>query len=247
MGKTPRHKVLYFCLGVFVFAEQARLLPNLRFLFFLPSELGSYRFPTASFSIVRNPLTEMIFRAIRSELPHRDSQDEYIAYILPYIVRFTEHLHETEFYLEKRWLEVRDDENFHEQILHIFKPEMQPVEIKVHLEDQGAAYLYTVNGNVQKGTWSYLKANGLLLKVNNRYELYDLAFLSDDFFILNKQGDQGNSPQYLFLINERLGRNTTWRENMELLYDIYRYNLSFLFTVVLFLAFVGVIVFYSLR
>lgn len=195
---------------------------------------------------IRNPITELIFRAIRTELPHRESMDEYLDYILPYVRRFTEHLHEQEFYLEKRWMEVRDEDNFHEVVLHIFKPEQNPVEIKVKDEDQGSPYLLSVNGNIIKGTWSFLKSGGLIVKHLQRYELYDLAFLSDDFFILRKHGDQAGRRKYLFLGNDRLVKNLDWRECMELLYDIYRYNLSFLFMFLLVVLLVGSVLIVSL-
>lgn len=194
-----------------------------------------------------NPITELIFDATRRELPHRDTMDQYIDYILPHIRRFTENLHEVQFYLEKRWLEVRDDDNFHEAILHIFKPNQVPVEIKSSGEDQGAPYLYTLNGNITKGTWSFMYDNSMIIKHLNRYELYDLAFLSDDFFILKKHGEQpSGSKKYLFLANERLVRNLTWRESMEVLMDIYRYNLSYIFMLIFFVGIVVVILLLSL-
>lgn len=202
----------------------------------------------SSLGPVKNPLLELIFQALRADLPHRETMDGYLDFILPKIRRFGEGIDEKNFYLNKRWLEIRDDENFHESVLHIFKDKEKSIDIKVHLEDQGASYLYIINGNVMKGTWVQIEGGALMLKAGQNFELYDLVFLSDDFFILRKHGDQSASGRrYLFLTNERLGKGLTWREILELLYDIYRYNLSFLLMVLIIMALVGIVAIYSIN
>lgn len=176
----------------------------------------------------KNLFKSLFADAVSTRLPMADTMDQYLDYILPQIKNYSEDLYEDKFILEKRWLEIRDDENFHEKVLHIFKPEQQPEEIKSPQEDTGSAYLRVIDGNVTKGKWSRLKdSNGLFIKHLVNYELYDLAFLNNEFLILKKNG--GNSPRkYFVLIKEDVGKNLEWRECMELLFDVYRYNLGFL-------------------
>jgi hypothetical protein len=62
-----------------------------------------------------------ISRAFSPELP-RDlgTLDQHLDFILPKVIPYGEDLREEKFWLGKRWKEVRDDEGFHEAILHIF-------------------------------------------------------------------------------------------------------------------------------
>jgi hypothetical protein len=173
-------------------------------------------------------IARIIYNTLRTDLPHRNTIEEYLEYILPKVKRFSEDLHEIEFYIEKQWAEVDDDVLITEKLVHIFKPEQEPGEIKVKDEDQGSPYLLSKDGDIVKGKWSYIRSGGFIIKVLQQYELYDLAFLGDDFFVLKKKRSDGAGSKYLFLVNEKLADNHDWRELMELLFDIYRYNLAYL-------------------
>ena len=159
-----------------------------------------------------------ISRALSPELP-RDlgTMDQHLDFILPKVIPFGEDLREEHFWLSKRWKEVRDDEGFHEAILHIFNP--------------GGEYLLSLDGNLIKGSWRKLgNENSLILEVAGRSELFDLRFLNAEFIILTKHGDQARKGQrkYFCLVYERAvrgrGGELDWRNIMEKLFNIWREN-----------------------
>ena len=121
---------------------------------------------------------DSLFRSFSVELPAFQKMDQYLDFILPKVRPWSEDLYEQQYYLNTRWLEIRDDNQFHEAILHIFQEE--------------GAYMRSVDGNISQGTWQLLpRSNTLIL---NRVvedtvvqsELFDLAFLNSDFFVLKK-------------------------------------------------------------
>ncbi len=147
------------------------------------------------------------------ELPKSDSMDDYLDFILSKIRPVSEDLRESEFWFNKRWIEIRDDLGFHEAVLHIFRPDGE--------------YMISVDGNISKGAWRDIESpNTIILEHGARNELYDLAFLNDDFLILKKHGDQkrkGHS-KYFVLGRESTMRNLEWRDAMEYLFNVYRGN-----------------------
>lgn len=163
-----------------------------------------------------------ISRAFNADLPaDLSSMDSHLEFILPKIVQNGEDLREGNFWLGKRWKEIRDDDTFHEAILHIFM--------------EGGEYLFSVDGNIIKGTWRQIGENTLIIEIAGKSELFDLAFLNDDFLILKKHGDQKRKgrPGHFVLCNEgtlnTLRRNLPegapeidWRNVMELLFNVYR-------------------------
>ncbi len=76
-----------------------------------------------------------ISRAFSPDLP-RDlgTMDQHLDFILPKIIPYGEDLREEQYWIGKRWKEVRDDEGFHEAILHIF--------------NNGGEYLLSLDGNL---------------------------------------------------------------------------------------------------
>lgn len=168
--------------------------------------------------MLKNKLNERLARALEIELPYAESLDEYLDTLIPIVRPWGEDLQESVFYEDTPWLELRDDDSFHETVLHFF--------------NEGGEYLISVNGNVTGGSWRFLeKSNKMLLVMGEegmggQAELYELAFLNRNFFILAKHGNQRRlgMPKYFVLINERIGRNLEWREAMELLYNTYRSN-----------------------
>lgn len=182
-----------------------------------------------------------ISRAFSPELP-RDlgTMDQHLDFILPKVIPYGEDLREEQFWLSKRWKEVRDDEGFHEAILHIFNP--------------GGEYLLSLDGNLIKGTWRKLgQENSLIVEVAGRSELFDLRFLNSDFIVLTKHGDQARKGQrkYFCLIHERASRGPKgeldWRNIMEKLFNVWRDNSLSLWAWLIFIALLGVIVYLSVN
>ncbi|MEO6757970.1 MAG: hypothetical protein ABIO24_00845 [Saprospiraceae bacterium] len=157
-------------------------------------------------------------RAFSPELPAGlGNMDSHLDFIIPKVQPYGEDLREEHFWLSKRWKEIRDDETFHEAVLHIFNP--------------GGEYLLAVDGNVLKGSWRQVgEINSLLLEIGGRTELFDLRFMNPEFMILTKHGDQGRKNQrcYFCLVRENVARGALgeadWRNIMEKLYNIWREN-----------------------
>ncbi len=172
------------------------------------------------------------------ELPKFKSLDAGIDFLIVYLHRFSEDLWEKEFYVDKRWVEIRNDIKFQETILHVF-------------EDDGK-YLRILDGDVFTGTWKY-SLGGLVIKLADQHELYERVFLNEKFFILKKHGEhnsKGNRPKYFFVVTESLtrtmekilGRKVEWTDFMPPLYEIYKSNTSYMLVVfLLFLAIIGIV------
>ena len=169
-----------------------------------------------------NKITENISRTFELPLPDAATMDQQLDQIIPKVRPWGEDLYEQQFYLETRWLEIRDDDEFHESVLHIFR-------------DEGE-YLISIDGNITPGIWKILsKSNTFIIeKVAGdaviTSELYDLAFLNKDFFILRKHGDQKRKggQKYFVLAREGAVRGLEWRDVMELLYNQYRNNSTYM-------------------
>ena len=148
--------------------------------------------------------------------------DRYLDAIIPDVRPWGEDLYEEHFYIGKPWLEIRDDENFHTSVLHFF--------------NEGGEYLKSVDGDISSGSWRYMDgSNKFLIGEGGRDgELYDLAFLDNQFFILNKHGDQERMGQrkYFVMVVEKVGKRLEWRDAMELLFTKYRNNNSFFMIIV---------------
>ncbi len=165
-----------------------------------------------------NILIDKIARAFNVELPLRANMEEYLDVILPAIRQQSEDLREEEFFLGKAWLEIRDQDDFHEAVLHFFNPEGE--------------YLQSVDGNVHKGIWRYMPGTNKLMidqlagGAAIKSELFDLAFMDDYFFILKKHGNQTRKgmAKYFVLGYEPATRGLEWRDAVELLFNKYRDN-----------------------
>lgn len=159
-----------------------------------------------------------ISRALSPELPDDlGNMDSHLDFILKKVIPYGEDLREEQYWTGRRWKEVRDDEGFHESILHIF--------------NSGGEYLIVLDGNIIKGTWRKLgQYNTLIIEVSGRSELFDLRFLNGDFLILTKHGDQARKGQrrYFVLAHEPTtrdgGKELDWRNLMEKLFNIWREN-----------------------
>ena len=155
-------------------------------------------------------LFDKFIQPLKEPLPEANSMDEYLEdRILPKVRPWSEDLREEKFYLSKSWLEFRDDVTFHKTVIHIFNPDGE--------------YLKSEDGEIACGKWRYLRDSNkfLIMPKDCEGELFDLAFLDEEFFVLRKHGDHrklGNRA-YFLMVHEPLGKKTNWRECMDLLYE----------------------------
>lgn len=177
-------------------------------------------------------LQNRLARNMSTELPEFDTMDEYIEFILGDVAPYGEDLEETDFFVEKRWLEVSDRDDDTNIVLHIF--------------GDGGNYMRVVNGNISNGGWSMLEnsSNTMLINEGGRYELFDKVFLNGDFMILKKHRNQHTpviGSKYFFIARESMvkGGDTvmSWLDIMELWYNVYRLNNFYIASVVLIIIF----------
>jgi len=184
---------------------------------------------------VDNKYLAKVNQSLSEPVPERSSLDESLNEILKLVRPLSEDLREDQFYLDRPWMEFRDDEDFHDAILHFF--------------NEGGEYLVSTNGDVDEGSWRYLESsNKLMISMGGITELYDLAFMDPEFFILSKHGDNEKlgRPEYFVMLYEPVGRRLEWRDAMIKLFNKYRNNNSFLITItVVILLLIAVIAFLS--
>lgn len=187
-----------------------------------------------------NEIFRDVSRAVNPDLPKDlGDMDSHLAFILPKVIPYGEDLREEKFWISKRWKELRDEEGFHEAILHIF--------------NTGGEYLLSLDGNVVKGTWKRLNQdNTLILEISGKSELFDMRFLNPDFMILSKHGDQARKGmrRYFCLVHEKAskagGKEMDWRNLMEKLFNIWRDNSLSLWAWLIFIVALGFILYLSL-
>ena len=174
-----------------------------------------------------------VLNAFNNELPHFQSLEEGIDHLMQYMWRFTEDLSEPEFYLNTRWVEVRDDVDFQETVLHVFK--------------EGGNYLRILDGDISTGNWEYT-IGGFVIKFAGKHELYERVFLNEDFFILRKHGDQSLKGQrkYFFMAREAVARRREWVELLDFMYEIYKGNTNYIIVVIIVLVIIAAIIFLSI-
>jgi hypothetical protein len=167
-------------------------------------------------------------KSMSTNLPEHDTMDDYIDYILGFVRPYSEDLPETDFFVEKRWLEISDRDDDTNIVLHIF--------------GEGGNYMRVVNGNISTGGWSTLEnsSNTMLINEGGRYELFDNVFLNGDFMILKKHRNQHTpiiGSKYFFIAKESMvkdGDNVMpWMDIMELWFNVYRQNSLYITIVVL--------------
>ena len=177
-----------------------------------------------------------ISRVFSPPLPKElGSFDDHLDFILPKVMPYGEDLREEHFWLSKRWQEVREDEGFHEALLHIFNP--------------GGEYMLSVDGNIIKGGWRRLaQDNSLIIDMGGRTELFDVIYLNGDFLIMSKHGDQARKGQrkYFMLVREGAIRSRDgmpdWRNMMEALFNVWRENSLSLWAWFIFIVIIGILV-----
>jgi hypothetical protein len=167
-------------------------------------------------------MLDKVAQPFNVELPEAQGLDEMVKLIMKDIRKHSEDFREMEYYVGTNWLEVRDDEEFHEKILHIFNPEGE--------------YIVSTDGNIECGEWRLLNGKLVFGPSSCDGEVYDLVFLDNDFFILQKHGNYRNRRRrYMVFVREPLALKLEWHEAMEYLFDKYRNSNGFLITVVVIL------------
>ena len=165
-------------------------------------------------------------------VPEDNSLEGYLEATLRDLWQFSEDLRETEYYVSpggKPWLEITDDPNVQESILHFF--------------NEGGEYLLSVEGNVTKGKWRLLDGSNKLIieKGQHLSELYELAFLNQYFFVLRKHGSHRKKGKYLFLGYEPVANKLRWRDAVDMMYDTYRGKQTTFSYLVIFVVLIGAI------
>ena len=162
---------------------------------------------------------EKVVSTVNGELPEFQSLDEGIDFCMEHLAKHSKGLHE-DFFLDTRWLEVRDDVNFQENVLHIFQ--------------EDGTYLHILDGDISKGNWEN-SVGGLIVKHGDKHQLFECVFLNDDFFILKKHGSAALRGQrkYFFMVREGFSNGHEWHELIEMMFRVYRSN-TFYYLMVLF-------------
>jgi hypothetical protein len=166
---------------------------------------------------MENKMWDNITNTFELDLPKRlETLEQYVEHIVPKVQPWSEDLWETQFYINKRWKEIRDTDTYHEVVLHIFM--------------ENGEYWVVIDGDITKGTWQIFKqTNSLVVDYGGKSQMFELTFLNDDFFILKKHGDQARKGKQKYYVygNEKSTGKLDWRNAMEKLYNIYRENSKF--------------------
>ena len=173
-------------------------------------------------------MLDKVAKPFNVELPEVDGLYDALDKVLPAIRKHSEDLREEEFFLRRNWIELRDEEDFHEVILHVF--------------DDGGEYVRSTNGNIECGEWRLMNGKFVYGSSSCDGEVFDLAFLDEEFFILKKHGNSRLfDRRYHVFIIEPLYRKLEWNEAVEYLFDKYRNSNGFLITAALLLVMVIVL------
>ncbi len=161
-------------------------------------------------------------------------QDLQLDLILEQIAPLSEDIDEfiEQEYYKTRWLQLLEPDQ-QSSILHIFFPDDNE-------------YLYSLDGDILfRGSWKALDDNNSFIidRITNnqvtKSEFFDLAYLSEDFFILKKHGDQSKKgkAKYLFLVSEEIVEDHTHEEILSMLrkegYSFPWHNVYFIAFVIL--------------
>lgn len=220
--------------------------------------------------MIRGRLLSRFFHLMGTNLPHLETIDQYIEFIIPRIGYASQGIGNEKNFTNIRWLEISAQDEDTTAILHIFSPELKPDNIKSEKDLSGSLYFYCENGNVTRGVWARIAdTSTLILKYKtssqNVYQLFDLVFLNQDFFIIKKQHNPDEplvGSKYVFLAREPYIKRSDyavpwndakdydyvlpWRDVIELLYNIYRLNSTYLLTIVIMIVVVVIIALLSI-
>ncbi len=176
-------------------------------------------------------LLDRIAKPFNIQTDGEETLDERIDRLLPEIGKHSEDLDEEDYYVNRHFREVRDDEQWQDVVLYVF-------------EDGGRLRIAT-NGKMDSGSWEMLNEKIIIGAGMRGGLLYTRAFLNGDVIILRHHGGiKMNGSKYLFLVIEPLAAQLEWYEVLDQLEMRYR-NSSTLFIVIA-VAFVLAIVLFML-
>lgn len=184
---------------------------------------------------MENKLLDRIAESFNTPFPEAESMEDYLDKILPMVGSNSEDLREEGFYTNKPWVEVQDNENFHELVFHFFSP--RPNE-----DDLDREYIKTIDGTARQGMYRYV-GNKMFIG-DDGYQntnVYELAFMDDEFMILKllanpKKFVAENRDKYFVLTTERLGRRLEWYDLMRHLFEKYQSNNLTYYFIAIFIA-----------
>jgi len=180
-------------------------------------------------------LLDKIAEPFNIQLPERSTMDQTIDEILGLIRQNSESLREDEYYVNSQWVELFDD--------------LKQQAVKLYVFQDGGRLLISTNGKVENASWSLLQGTEKMIISAGAMggELYNLAFLDGEFFILKRHGDpRAHTRKYRLFVNERVAARLEWNEALERLYSKYR-NTSSPFIIATLLVVLTIILFFALR
>ena len=147
------------------------------------------------------------------EMPEINSLEEGVDKIHPLVKGYSEEGFASGKFLEVRWAEIHDTDNVHEAVFHLFR--------------EGGEYMVVVDGNISKGTWKTI-GKSLNLEYGGKNELFEFLYLDDEFFIMQKHGNQARKGMKKYVIYGVEGKSAAldWRNYMQKWYDLYRNSTS---------------------
>lgn len=156
---------------------------------------------------MENKYLDEIADAFNTQMPEQESLESALDNVLKEVRPWSEDLEDEDgnFFVNRQWMEIRDDENFHDIVLYIFE------------ETGGITKI--INDQAGGGSWSFI-ANGKFLMGNT---VYELAFLDAEYFILEKHGNPDLiEDRYFVLVSENIAKRMEWHDAIELLHNKYK-------------------------
>ncbi len=169
-------------------------------------------------------LLDKIAAPFNLQLPVNSSMDAVIDSILPAIAGKSESLKDQEYFLNRQWVEIKDD--------------IGSTAVELFIFQSGGRILISRDGKVDNGSWSVLDGTQKIIIGSGSMGgiLYTLTFLDADFFILKQHGSlRGVSRKYRVFANERIAARMEWDQALEMLADKYRNTNTGFLLVALFL------------
>lgn len=184
---------------------------------------------------MENKLFDRISELFNTPFPEAETLSEYLDKVIPLVKEHSEDLREEQFYTNKPWVEVQDNENFHELVFHFFSP-------KPNEDDIEQEYLRTIDGEVWRGKWRYV-GNKIFIGDDDYDDtkVYELAFMDGEFMILKllanpKKFVAEKKPKYFVLTVEKLGRKLEWLDLVRHLFEKYQSNNLIYYIIAIFIA-----------
>lgn len=176
---------------------------------------------------MENKVFDRISELFNTPFPKAQTFEAYLDKVIPLVKSNSKNLKGKQFYINKGWVEVQDNEKFHELVFHFFSP-------KPELEEDGEVieweYLRSTDGEVWQGRWRYVD-NKLFIGDEDYQDtkVYELAFLDDEFMILKllanpKKLVEEKKNKYFVMVIERLGRKLEWLDLVKYLFEKYKVN-----------------------